>query len=420
MSFENLGLSKNALKTIERLGFKEPTTIQKKSIPLILEGKDVVGESATGSGKTLAFGAGIIERTEPGKGIQALVMTPTRELAEQVSQAMRSFSKEHKVVSVYGGASINPQIKELKDADVVVGTPGRILDHIERQTIQLKGIETLVLDEADRMLDMGFIDDVEKIIKQCSEDRQTLLFSATIPNEVGKISQRHMNGPTHIKAEPQVDPSKLKQHYYDVSPKLKFSLLAHLLENEDSSLAMVFTNTRKMVDILADNLQKQGINAIAIHGGLSQAKRDAVMKEFHSGKTNVLICTDVAARGLDINDVSHIYNYDIPPTTEDYTHRIGRTARAGKKGKAINLLTSKDYVNLRRVMGQSNFEIEEARVPQIKPIRLNMGRQRGNEERFRSKFKRKKAGSKRAKERKKVERGKKQKEKTNKKKSKKR
>jgi ATP-dependent RNA helicase DeaD len=349
-SFKNLGIGEPVLKSINDSRFERPSEIQEKSIPLILAGKDVIAGSATGSGKTLAFAAGILQSSERGKGIQALVLTPTRELAEQVAKALTKFSKYRPlgIIAVYGGVGIAPQITGLRTADVVVGTPGRILDHIGRNTIKLGNVKTLVLDEADRMFDMGFKEDVEKIIRKCPQDRQTLLFSATISKEVVRLARNHMKKPHEVSVESYVDPKKLVQTYYNVGDELKFSLLVHLLKHENSRLVMVFCNTKRNTDKVAKNLRFSGIDALAIHGGLTQGKRNNVMKLFHSGKSCVLVCTDVAARGLDIRGVSHVYNYDIPRESKQYIHRIGRTARAGAEGKAINILSRNDYDNLDR------------------------------------------------------------------------
>ncbi len=352
--FKKLGVVDPILQMIEEKRFEEPTEIQMKTIPLILEGKDVIAGAATGSGKTLAFGVGIIQHINPGNGVQALVLTPTRELANQVAKVIVKFSKHmpHRLntVEIYGGVAIGPQIKALKSADIVVGTPGRILDHLERRTIDLSKVKILVLDEADRMLDMGFIDDVENIITQCSQKRQTLFFSATISHDISKLAKRYMHNPERISVDCYVDPSKLTQVYYNVKDNMKFSFLVHLLKNESAGLVMVFCNSRHNTDFVARNLKNNSIDAIGIHGGLTQAKRERIIEHFHSGKVVVLVCTDVAARGLDIKDVSHVYNYDIPNDSTQYVHRIGRTARAGKEGKAVNILGSRDYENFDRVI----------------------------------------------------------------------
>src|SRR3989344_50210 len=265
--FRKLGISKPILKVIEEEGFEEPTEIQEKSIPPILEGKDVIAGASTGSGKTLAFGTRLLQNSKKDFGIQALILTPTRELAEQIAGALRNFSKyeRKRIIAVYGGMSMMPQIEGLERAEIVVATPGRILDHLERGTINLRHVKMLVLDEADRMLDMGFIEDVGKIISQCPNERQTLLYSATISNDIARLAKRWLKNPVEISAEPNVDPEKLKQVYYDTPDGLKFSLLKHLLENEQSKLVMVFCNTRRNVDFVADNLNSMGIEALPIH-----------------------------------------------------------------------------------------------------------------------------------------------------------
>ncbi len=369
-SFKNLGISVPVLRSINDEKFEIPSEIQEKSIPLILAGKDVIAGSATGSGKTLAFATGILQSSEKGRGLQALILVPTRELAEQVAKALTRFSKyiPLKIIAVYGGVGISPQIQGLRTADVVVGTPGRILDHMGRNTIRLGRVKTLVLDEADRMFDMGFKDDVERIIRKCPEERQTLLFSATISNDVVRLARSHMKKPLQVSVESYVDPKKLIQTYYDVADDLKFNLLVHLLKHENSDLVMVFCNTKRNTDKVAKNLRFAGIGAQAIHGGLTQGKRNNVMELFHSGKSAVLVCTDVAARGLDINGVSHVYNYDIPRESKQYIHRIGRTARAGAEGKAINILSSKDYDNFSQILKDNDVEIKEETMPVLEKV----------------------------------------------------
>jgi len=366
-SFRNLGISEPVLRSIKDEKFESPSEIQEKSIPLILAGEDVIAGSATGSGKTLAFASGIIKSVEKGKGLQALILVPTRELAEQVAKALTKFSKYRPlgIIAVYGGVGINPQIQGLKTADVMVGTPGRILDHIGRNTIRLGRVKILVLDEADRMFDMGFKEDVERIIRKCPEERQTLLFSATITKDVVRLARSHMKKPIQVSVESYVDPKKLIQTYYNVGDDLKFNLLVHLLKHENSRLVMVFCNTKRNTDKVAKNLRFADIDAMAIHGGLTQGKRNNVMERFHSGKSCVLVCTDVAARGLDISGVSHVYNYDIPRESKQYIHRIGRTARAGAEGKAINILSSRDYENFSQVLKEYDVDITEEIMPAL-------------------------------------------------------
>jgi len=368
--FEEIGLKNQLLETVNKLGFTRPTKIQEESIPPILEGKDVIGESATGSGKTLAFGCGIIDKVIPRKGIQSLILTPTRELAEQVKEELKKLSNDKLyVTAVYGGVSINPQMQHLTRADVVVATPGRLLDHIHRGTIDISKVKVLVLDEADRMLDMGFIDDVEKIIQGCPNRSQTLFFSATMPPRIDRLAKKHMRNPVRVSAKRHVDPSLLKQTYYDVTKDMKMSLLAHLLKNEKSGLIMIFCNTRKTTDFVVKNLRANGIDATSIHGGLSQDKRTKTIQMFNDAKVVILVCTDVAARGLHIENVSHIYNYEMPQDPKDYVHRIGRTARAGESGKVVNLVCNYDYDNFARILDKySKFYVKKMERPQFKKI----------------------------------------------------
>lgn len=372
--FEALGLSPVLLKVLKEINFSEPSEIQEKVIPLALEGHDVIGGSATGSGKTLAFGAPIIEKIKVGKDLQALILTPTRELAEQVSKSIKLFSKYNplRIVTVYGGVSLEPQIRGLETANVVVGTPGRILDHLSRKTINLSKVKMLVLDEADRMLDMGFIHDVTDIIYHCPKNRQTLLFSATISGEVMRISKKYMNTPKIVAVENTVDPSKLEQVFYDVPNDQKFSLLVHLLKEEDSKLVMIFCNTKRNADLITTNLRSQGFDALALHGNLNQSKRNKVLEHFHKSEKFILVCTDIASRGLDIKSVSHVYNYEVPKTSTEYIHRIGRTARAGKDGKAITILAARDYDNFRKMTDDESVQIKQIQLPKFEQVRVQM------------------------------------------------
>jgi ATP-dependent RNA helicase DeaD len=289
----------------------------------------------------------------------------------QVNDVFKKFGKclGIKSTAVYGGVGINPQIKRIKKSEVVVGTPGRMLDHLQRKTMDFGNVRFLILDETDKMLDMGFIDDVEKIIRYAPRNRQTLMFSATIKGSIHHLLKRHLKNPIIIKTKSQVDKSKLNQVYYDIYKKNdKFSLLVHLLKNDTSGLAIVFCATRKESDIVAKNLRKQGINALAIHGGMSQKQRTISLDALKSEETKVLVATDVAARGLDIKNVSHIYNYDVPKTPIEYIHRIGRTARAGENGAAITLLTGPDHDNFRRVQSNEELKIEEAEMPDFEKV----------------------------------------------------
>jgi ATP-dependent RNA helicase DeaD len=367
--FEKLGLTGEILNILEKKGFKEPSEIQEKAIPLILSGRDVIGGAATGSGKTLAFLSGMIQNVNQNKNVQGLILTPTRELAEQITSSLTEFSNNRlNVLSVYGGVDIMKQIRKLPRANVVVGTPGRILDHLNRKTLKLDNIKSLVLDEVDRMFDMGFLSSVERILSQCSKDRQTMLFSATVSSDVVYLAKKHAKNPVHVSVKNYLDPSKLKQVYYDASNKTKLSLLIHLLKEDVKDISMVFCNTRRNADFVAKNLKNNKINAIAIHGGLNQSKRIHVLEKFQKKEVQVLVCTDVAARGLDIKGISHVYNYDTPKTSEEYIHRIGRTARAGSNGLAITILSERDYENFRNVLMNRKLKIDEKELPRFRYI----------------------------------------------------
>lgn len=369
-TFEDLKLAPDLLKVIERLGFVEPTSIQSKCIPEIKAGHDVVGQSLTGSGKTAAFGLPIVEKVTHGNGLQVLILTPTRELCVQVCDNLAEFGrfKHLSVVGVYGGVGIGPQIDGLRSADIVVGTPGRILDHLDRRTINIGNIKFLVIDEADKMFEMGFIEDVEHIIKYTPKERQTLLFGATISSRVHDLVRKHLKFPVLIKDKIYVDRSLLRQVYYDVKPYDKFSMLVHLIKNKTPGLAIVFCSTRREVDIITKNLKLQGIHVMAIHGGLSQNRRLHAVNSLKKENIQVLVATDVAARGLHIQNISHIYNYDVPKTSGEYIHRIGRTARAGNSGDAVTLLTERDHDNFRRVLEDKTLHIEKAAIPSFERV----------------------------------------------------
>ena len=359
-------------KAIFELGFSEFTEIQEKCIPLIQQGKDVIGTSYTGSGKTAAFGFPALEKINPGRGIQLLVIVPTRELCIQVAKEFVKFTKYRRtsIIEVYGGISIHPQIKLLRQADVVVGTPGRLLDHLSRGTFNTSQIKILILDEADKMFEMGFIDDINKIISRIPKNSQKLLFSATMPPEIMSIVKNYMVNPEKVKMQTYIDESKIIQHYFEVIRKDKFSLLTHLIKSDSIGLVIVFCSTRKSVDIVNRNLNKQDIKSQALHGGITQNRREQVIEAFHHGKVDVLVASDVAARGLDIKNVNLIINYDIPKTSREYVHRIGRTARAGNEGKVISLLSYEDHENFRRVLEDKSLLIERMKTPQFLHIEL--------------------------------------------------
>ncbi len=372
VSFADLGLNKKIVQNLENSNITQPMLIQQKTIVPIIEGSDVMCESATGSGKTIAFGAPIIQRLLEFKNTRALVLAPTRELAEQIYKEIRMMAKTTAIecAVVYGGVGYQSQISSMERADIIVATPGRMLDHLAQGNISFEDVGIVVLDEADRMLDMGFLPDVKKILAQVRNKKQFLCFSATYAPPIAEITKKMMSNPVMVKGEEMVDPKKLKQFYYDVHGRDKTSLLAHLLKHEQSDSVMVFCNSRSMVDTVVLGLKKTGLNAIAIHGGLTQQRRKKVLSDFHGRSLAVLVCTDVAARGLDISDVTHVYNFDIPAETKQYIHRIGRTARAGKDGVAINLLSARDHENFDRILRYEDVKIEYLDSPQFEKIKL--------------------------------------------------
>ncbi len=370
MEKKQIKLQPELERAIFDLGFSEFTEIQEKAIPLIQQGHDVIGQSHTGSGKTAAFGFPALEKVMHGRGIQLLILVPTRELCNQIAKEMHKFSKYKpvKIVEVYGGISINPQIDLLRHADIVVGTPGRMLDHLSRNTINISKIKILILDEADKMFEMGFIDDIKDIISQTPKDRQTLLFSATMSHDVHDIARHYMKNPIEVKMQTYVDRSKLVQHYYNIDGRDKFSLLMHILKHEHKGLSIIFCGTKRMVDELNFNLFKNGFKSMALHGGLTQNRRKQVMDDFHAHKLDILVASDVAARGLDIKDVGLVVNYDIPKASEEYVNRIGRTARAGSEGKVISLLSEQDHDNFRKVLQDRSILVHKMEIPHFERV----------------------------------------------------
>ena len=385
MIFEELNVKKELVQGLKEMGLKEPTEIQTKAIPLIKQGKDVISISKTGSGKTAAFGVPILENIKQGQGIQYLIIAPVRELAVQISNELRKFGKYIKfsVTTVYGGVSINPQIEAMQRADIVVSTPGRLLDHLENYDLKLDKIKCVVLDEADKMVEMGFIEDIRKILNETPNNRQTLLFGATISNEIDELKQEYMHDPAVAQAESHVEEEYLEQYYYDVKQFEKFSLLVHLLKKEKKDLAIVFCSARSTVEMVTKNLRDNGIKADMIHGKLTQNRRLKVIENFHKGRPNILVASAVAARGLDIKDVSHIFNYDLSQDAQEYVHRVGRTARAGKQGKAITLLSERDHDVFREILNRYPVKVEQLPLENFERLRFNSGRRFGGRGSFR-------------------------------------
>lgn len=380
MKFNELNLSPEMLKAINDIGYVEATYIQSACIPTILSGGDVIGQSQTGTGKTAAFSIPLLEKikTSESKRPQALILSPTRELALQVTEEIRKFAKYKegiKTVCIYGGAPIVKQIQELKKGcDIVVGTPGRVLDHINRKTLKFNDCHTLILDEADEMLNMGFREDIEEVIKSLNEERQTILFSATMPKPILDITHLYQNNPVHIKTpQSEISATTIEQIYYEVNQSDKKVAIMQLVQTLNPGLAMIFCNTKKMVDDLCQDLVSRGYPAAAIHGDMKQEMRLAVLNKFKERKITILIATDVAARGIDVDSMDVVFNYDFPQEDEYYIHRIGRTGRAGKTGLAVTLITPRQRNLIKNIEKKTKAKVEKRELPtgsEMKKIRL--------------------------------------------------
>jgi len=369
-TFKEFGLQPAILDAVGNMGFEETTPIQEKTIPYGLQGKDLIAQAQTGTGKTAAFGIPIIQRLETdASDIQALVLTPTRELAVQVAEELNRIGQFKKIraLPIYGGQDIGRQIKSLKKhPNIIVATPGRLMDHMRRRTIRLQSLEAVVLDEADEMLNMGFIEDIENILAETPSERQTLLFSATMPIPIQRLAKKFMRDPQvfSVKAKEMTVPN-ITQQYMEVQEKKKFDVLCRLFDVQSPKSAIVFGRTKRRVDELGEALNKRGYAAEGIHGDLNQAKRDSVLGKFRRGAIDFLIATDVAARGLDISGVTHVYNFDIPQDAEGYVHRIGRTGRAGKEGLALTFVTPREIDHLHTIEALTKRKMERKPVPSI-------------------------------------------------------
>ncbi|QAY66408.1 DEAD/DEAH box helicase [Paenibacillus protaetiae] len=369
-TFAEFGLEPKVLQAITELGFEESTPIQDKSIPIALTGSDLIGQAQTGTGKTAAFGIPLINKIPVTEDrIVALIMTPTRELAIQVAEEIGKLTKFKGLRSlpIYGGQEIGRQIRALKKRpQIIIGTPGRLLDHINRKTIRLDDVHTVVLDEADEMLDMGFMDDIQSILSMVPEERQTMLFSATMPPNIQKLAQQFLKNPEHVSVIPkQVSAPTIAQSYVEVHERQKFDALSRLLDMESPELAIIFGRTKRRVDELSEALQKRGYSADGLHGDLSQNQRDNVMRKFRDGSIDVLVATDVAARGLDVSGVTHVINFDLPQDPESYVHRIGRTGRAGKEGAAYSFVTPREIDHLHFIEKVTRHKITRKPLPSI-------------------------------------------------------
>ena len=369
LRYEEAGLDGRILRAVKELGFEHMTPIQEQAIPLFMTGRDIIGQAQTGTGKTAAFGIPILQKINPeNRSLQAVILCPTRELAMQAADELRKFAKYMngiKVLPVYGGQEIYKQIKNLKaGVQIVVGTPGRVMDHMRRHTLKMDQVHTVVLDEADEMLNMGFREDIETILQGMPEERQTGLFSATMPKPILDITKTYQKDAAYVKMTPkEVTIPLIKQAYYQVRKQDKEEVLCRLIDYYMPGRALIFCNTKRMVDELTEHLKGRGYEVEGLHGDLTQGQRDTVMNLFRSGKTNILIATDVAARGIDVSDVEAVYNFDVPDDIEYYVHRIGRTGRAGKTGRSFTLVVGREAYKIRDIERICHTKIKERKVP---------------------------------------------------------
>jgi len=368
-TFAELGVSPEILKAISDLGFEEPSPIQAAAIPVLLEGHDVVGQSQTGSGKTAAFAIPAIELCQAAdRSVQVLILCPTRELATQVADEVHKLTAHKRgihAVPIYGGASYERQFFELKKGvHIVIGTPGRLMDHMDRGTLDLSNVKMVILDEADRMLDMGFREDIEKILRATPTGRQTVFFSATVSKQIRELIERHSNSPKSVKIEQrELTVPTVEQWYYEAPQRMKFEALLRLVDFHGFKLGIIFCNTQRMVDELADDLIAQGFSADRLHGGIAQAQRTRVMNKFKKAEFEFLVATDVAARGIDVDELELVVNYDLPYDAEDYVHRIGRTGRAGRKGMAVTFVSGRDIYKLQFIERFTKTKIKRGTLP---------------------------------------------------------
>ena len=371
IKFEALGLSPETMKAVKHMGFEEASAIQAQAIPLIMEGKDIIGQAQTGTGKTAAFGIPLLEKIDPkNKKLQAIVLCPTRELAIQVAEEIRNlarFMHGVKVLPIYGGQEIVKQIRSLKaGVNLIIGTPGRVMDHMRRKTVKMDDVHTIVLDEADEMLNMGFREDIETILVGVPEDRQTVLFSATMPKSILDITNKFQKNAELVKVtKKELTVPNIEQFYYEVKPKNKEEVLSRLLDIYSPKLSVVFCNTKKQVDLLSSGLKGRGYFSEGLHGDMKQEQRDRVMQRFRAGKTEILVATDVAARGIDVDEVEAVFNYDLPQDEEYYVHRIGRTGRAGRAGHSFSFVSGREVYRLKDIQRYCKTKIYAQKVPSL-------------------------------------------------------
>ncbi|MEG0292252.1 MAG: DEAD/DEAH box helicase [Anaerovoracaceae bacterium] len=368
VKYSDSGVNPDIVKAVEDMGFTHMTPIQEQAIPVFMSGKDIIGQAQTGTGKTAAFGIPLIQKINgDDKNVQAIILCPTRELAVQVADEMRRFTKymrSIKMVCIYGGQDMSRQIQAIKGSQIVIGTPGRVMDHMRRKTLKLNGIHTVVLDEADEMLNMGFREDIETILEDVPEERQIALFSATMPQAIIDITKKYQRNAIHVKTlKRELTMPSIDQYYFDVKSKDKEEVLCRLLDYHNPKRALIFCKTKRGADALSGILKARGYHAEPLHGDLSQGQRNAAMAQFRHGRANILIATDVAARGIDVDDVEAVFNYDIPMEEEYYVHRIGRTGRAGRKGQSFTFVVGKEIYKLKSIERYCKTEIKRGTLP---------------------------------------------------------
>lgn len=374
MRFEELEISPQLIRAVEDMGFEEMTPIQAESIPVMMSGVDMIGQAQTGTGKTAAFGIPLLEKVDPeNRKLQALILCPTRELAIQVAEELRNLAKYMhgvKILPIYGGQDIGKQIRSLKGGvQIIIGTPGRVMDHMRRHTIKVQELHTIVLDEADEMLNMGFREDIETILQDTPEERQTVLFSATMPQAIMEIARNYQKLAVHVKVvKKELTVPNIEQYYYEVRSKNKDEVLCRLLDYYSPKLSLIFCNTKKKVDELVLELQNRGYFAEGLHGDLKQEQRDRVMQGFREGITDILVATDVAARGIDVDNVEAVFNYDLPQDDEYYVHRIGRTGRAGKTGKSFTFIVGKEVYKLKDIERYCKTKVKAQKIPSLDDV----------------------------------------------------
>jgi len=376
ISFETLNIRPEIVKALREEGIVTPTSIQEKTIPLAKAGKDLIGISRTGSGKTACFGIPLLEKVQKGCGVQGLVLAPTRELADQIAKELMKWSRYNTIgiTVAFGGVPIEPQERSIARSEIVVGTPGRILDLTKRRSLNLNKLTCFILDEADKMVEMGFIEDVNQILSNTPRNRQIILFGATISNEIDSLKKNHMKNVVVAEAELHVQKDLLKQRYYDIPNHQKFSLLVHLLKEEkEKGQVLIFCSKRSTVELLHKNLRLQLIKADMVHGKMRQSRRLQIIKQFNTGKSQILVASSIAARGLDIRDVTHVFNYDLSQDPQEYVHRVGRTARAGDSGTAITLLSPQDHGTFSAILNRYPIEVEEMRPGNFPKVSFETG-----------------------------------------------